>query len=254
MSAFAGSAAFYDALYADKDYAGEAKYVAELIHNCVPQARSLADFGCGTARHALKFAELGFGVTGIDRSGAMLERAKEHLSGAIPEVRNKIVFREGDIRNVSLERRYDAAVALFHVMSYQASNEDLSAAFSTAAAHLDHGGVFIFDFWYGPGVLRDLPVTRVKRLSNGSRKIIRIAEPVLNANANLVDVNYHFIISEDGRYEEFSETHRMRYLFVPEVEMLLRGNNLIPLFCYEWMKWEPPGSQSWNAVFAARKS
>ena len=253
MSVFEESAAFYDALYAEKDYAGEAKYVTDLIRRFAPDARSLADFGCGTARHARKFAGLGFTVTGVDRSAAMLERAKEELSGAPPEVRGHIALRHGDIRDVCLGRQYDAVVALFHVVSYQATNDDLSAAFSTAAAHLDHGGVFIFDFWYGPGVLRDPPATRVKRFSCDSRRILRIAEPVLHANANLVDVNYQFIISADRRYEEFFETHRMRYLFVPEIEMFLRESNLNPLLCYEWMNLEPPTGRSWNAVFAAQK-
>jgi SAM-dependent methyltransferase len=254
MSAFAGSAAFYDALYAGKDYAGEAKYVSDLIRRFVPQARNVVDFGCGTARHAREFAEMDFCVTGVDQSAAMLGRAKEYLSGAAPEIRDNIALREGDIRNVRLGRRFDAVVALFHVMSYQATNDDLSAAFSTAAAHLVSGGIFIFDFWYGPGVLQDPPATRVKRFTSGSRRIVRIAEPVLHSNANLVDVNYQFIMFGEGGCEEFSETHRMRYLFIPEVEMLLRENNLAPLFCYEWMKCESPGDQSWNAVFAARRS
>lgn len=254
MSVFAASAPFYDALYAEKDYAGEAQYVAALIRRLAPDARSLADFGCGTARHARTFAELGFSVTGVDRSASMLERAKAELSGATPEVRDKIALREGDIRNMRLGSEFDAVVALFHVMSYQAGNEDLGAAFSTAAEHLVSGGVFIFDFWYGPGVLQDPPTTRVRQFSIGSRKVIRIAEPVLHAIANLVDVNYHFIISTNGLCEEFFETHRMRYLFVPEIEMFMRGNNLVPLFCYEWKKCESPGERCWNAVFAARKS
>ena len=254
MSMFEGSAAFYDALYADKDYAAEARYVTDLIRRFVPDARSVVDFGCGTARHARNFAELGFSVTGIDRSAAMLERARNELPGTVPAVRDRIALHEGDIRNLRLGREFDAAVALFHVMSYQAANEDLAAAFSTAAAHLVSGGVFIFDFWYGPAVLRDPPTTRVRQLSSGERKVIRIAEPVLHANANLVDVNYRFIVSVDGRYEEFCETHRMRYLFIPEVDMFLRASNLVPLFCYEWMRCDPPGDGSWNAVFAARKA
>ena len=51
---------------------------------------------------------------------------------------------------------------------------------STAAKHLKPNGVFIFDFWYGPGVLTDPPVVRLKRLENEEIEVLRIAEPVMH--------------------------------------------------------------------------
>ena len=42
--------------------------------------------------------------------------------------------------------------------------------FKTAAKHLKQNGVFIFDFWYGPGVLTDPPALRQKRLENNEMK------------------------------------------------------------------------------------
>ena len=38
--------------------------------------------------------------------------------------------------------------------------------FKTVNKHLKNGGIFIFDFWYGPAVLRDLPTKRVKKVEN----------------------------------------------------------------------------------------
>jgi len=81
-------------------------------------------------------------------------------------------------------------IALFHVMSYQPRNADLRDAFATASAHLKRGGIFIFDYWYGPAVLTNLPTVRVKRVENGDIGVLRLSEPSIKVNENIVDINY----------------------------------------------------------------
>ena len=73
-------------------------------------------------------------------------------------------------------------IALFHVLSYQTSNADAQAMFETAATHIETGGIFLFDCWYGPAVLTDRPETRVKRAEDDTVEIIRIAESVMFPN------------------------------------------------------------------------
>ena len=106
-------------------------------------------------------------------------------------------------------------------MSYQNSNEELIKAFEVAKNHLNDDGIFVFDFWYGPAVLTDLPTTRVKRFENESIKVTRLAEPVLHAQANVVDVNYDVFIEDKISKEvvEKKELHKMRYFFDIELEM-----------------------------------
>ena len=41
----------YDAVYSDKDYAGESQRLASIIRERVPMARTLLDVACGTGRH-----------------------------------------------------------------------------------------------------------------------------------------------------------------------------------------------------------
>src|SRR5450432_1239591 len=203
MSVFGSYSRYYDLLYQDKDYAGEASYIRSLILQHHPHAQSLLDLGCGTGRHALLLAEEGYRVAGVDRSTEMLATAQAQLakstpamaarrsaSGAAPE------FFQGDVRTVRIDRKFDIVVSLFHVMSYQTTNDDLQAAFRTAAAHLSPGGLFIFDCWYGPAVLTDRPVVRIRRLEDEHIAVTRLAEPVFHPNANAVDVNYHVLIKD----------------------------------------------------------
>lgn len=247
MHTFGRYSDYYNLLYKDKDYAGEVTYLLGLIRRYRPAARQILDLGCGTGRHALLLAEQGMAVTGVDRSAEMLTIARRNATGT------ESSFVQGDIRTIRLERRFDAVVALFHVMSYQTSNDDLRSAIATVKTHLQPDGIFIFDCWYGPAVLRDLPTRRIKELEDERIAVTRIAVPELHPNDNQVDVNYRITVRDksNGGMEELQETHRMRYLFAPELEMLLQEAGLRILDAREWMTGKPPGLDTWGVCFVA---
>ena len=248
MTVFGAYSRYYDLLYKDKDYAGEAGYVRSLIERHHPQARSLLDLGCGTGRHALLLAEFGYAVTGVDRSPEMLIAANaQGGAGVRPH------FLQGDVRSARLGQQFDVVVSLFHVMSYQATNEDLRAAFLTAKEHLKPGGVFIFDSWYGPTVLTERPSVRTRRLEDERTLVTRMAQPCSHPNTNTVDVNYTMRVldKQTGKEEELRETHTMRYLFVPEVELLLESVGLRLLDSHEFLSNRPLGFDTWTSVFVA---
>ena len=254
MSVFAAYSRYYDLLYRDKDYAGEARYVLGLLERHAAGCRRIIEIGCGTGGHARELAKLGLGVYGVDMSAGMLETAEQKRTSLSPELAAHIRFTQGDARTVRLGERADAVISLFHVMSYQTSNADITAAFATAREHLGEGGVFLFDCWYGPAVLTERPAVRVKRLEDVETSVTRIAEPVMNAADNTVDVNYTVLIRDrkTAADEVLRESHRMRYLFTPEIDLLLAANGMSLVASHEWMTDAPPGLNSWSACFVAR--
>jgi SAM-dependent methyltransferase len=260
MSVFGAYSRYYDLLYKDKDYAAEAAYVRKLIERDHPRAKSLLDLGCGTGKHAFLLAESGYRVTGVDLSQDMLNEADAQLAAATPEQAQRWAasgaapeFLQGDVRNVRVGAKFDVVVSLFHVISYQSTNADLKAAFVTAREHLAPGGLFVFDCWYGPAVLTERPEVRVRRLSDERISVTRLAEPVLHPERNLVDVNYHVFVKDNqsGAVEELKETHTMRYLFSPEVELLLEAAGLRLLKSEEFLTSANLTFRSWSAVFVA---
>ena len=152
-----------------------------------------------------------------------------------------------------LGRRFNAVISLFHVMSYQTSNHDLAAAFATAREHLAPGGVFVFDCWYGPAVLRQWPSITEKILSDEFTEVNRVATPAIHAGRNVVDVEYAVRVTDLGTAltETFHETHSMRYLFTPEIELAVETAGMSLVGAYAWMSNEPPGFDSWAAAFVA---
>ena len=218
-------ARYYDLLYRDKDYAAEAEYITSHIHRHAPQAKSILELGCGTGAHAEHLARMGYSVHGVDMSAEMIARAEARKAALPAEMAARISFSLGDARTVRMQQIYDVVISLFHVMSYQTSNADLNATYETAAMHLSPGGLFLFDYWYGPAVLIQKPEVRVRRLEDNKIKVTRIAEPVIYVNDNVVDVNYTVFIEvkETGQVEQIKETHRMRYFFLPELKFYGTG-------------------------------
>lgn len=235
---FDSYARYYDLLYRDKDYAGESEYVAAHIRKQNPKAKRILELGCGTGAHAEQLARMGYTVHGVDVSEAMLARAEARKEKLPPGIANRLSFSLGDVRSVRTSETYDVVISLFHVMSYQTTNSDLEAAFDTAAVHLESGGLFLFDFWYGPAVLTQKPEVRIKRLEDEEIKVTRIAEPETHVNKNTVDVNYTVFIElkTSMLVEQVKETHCMRYLFLPELLGFADVNTWSDFKSFGWMK------------------
>lgn len=251
---FDAYARYYDLLYKDKDYAGESEYVAAHIRNQLPDTKRILELGCGTGAHAEYLARMGFSVHGVDMSEGMVNHSESRKATLPSDVSERLSFSIGDMRNLCTNEIYDVVISLFHVMSYQTTNDDIKAAIATAKAHLNPGGLFIFDFWYGPAVLSDPPVIRVKRLGNNEIEVLRTAEPVIHYNDNVVDVNYKVLITETatGKVEQVNETHKMRYLFLPEITNYLIAHGFHLLLAEEWLSGKDPGNDTWNVCCVAQ--
>jgi len=249
MSVFGLYSDYYDLLYSDKDYEGEARYVGDLIRQNAPTAYSVLELGCGTGTHAVLLAQQGYEVTGVDMSQTMLDKAVDRKALLANDVTSRLDFQLGDARTYRTDRKFDVVISLFHVFSYQNTNDDLLATFETAAQHLRPGGILIFDYWYGPSVLTQRPEVRVKRLENDRCKVLRIAEPEIFPSQNVVNVNYWMLIDSlvEGRTERITETHTMRYLFIPEIEALSL-KHFRPRCHYAWMCTRAPGFADWAAL------
>jgi len=253
MKVFNDYARYYDLLYRDKDYVSETSFILTLVREHCLGASDILDLGCGTGAHAHHLAESGVCIHGVDRSTEMLEEAAIRHRGLPPQIASRLSFSQGDAREVRLGKVFDVVISLFHVMSYQIRNEDVLDTFATAKAHLRPGGIFIFDCWYGPGVLTDLPVTRVKRIGDDAISVTRIAEPTIRPKENVVDVNYTIFVRDkvSGATEELKELHQMRYFFPPEIQMFADNSAFKVIAQREWMKQTEPSMNTWNACFVA---
>lgn len=255
VSNFKKYSAFYDLLYRDKDYAGETAYVAEMIRKRLPCAQAILEFGSGTGRHGQLLATLGFNVHGIERSPDMVSVAQSNSCPTYSKGVGSFGCEVGDICTTHLTRTFDAVISLFHVVSYQTTNESLQAVFQVATEHLAPGGLFLFDVWHGPAVLTQRPSERVKEVGNERYWVKRIARPELDTNQSTVKVMYQMNCEDrlSGESIQFSEEHVMRYLFPTEVDFLAEKCGLRRVATEEFLTGAAPSPETWSVTYLLQR-
>ena len=237
---------YYDLLYQDKDYAGETDYIKNLLCRHGIVNGDLLEFGSGTGKHGYLMATHGYKVHGIERSAEMVARAAQS---------HGFTCQQGDICSIQIKKRFDAVLSLFHVISYQTTNDRVNAVFARAAEHLHTGGLFVFDFWYTPAVYSQQPAVRIKRMADAFVEITRIAEPVLYPNENKVDVNYTIYAKtiDSGEIETLNETHPMRHFSLPEIDVFAQSNGFTRIATEEFLTGNPAGIDTWGVCVVLKR-
>lgn len=249
MEVFHDYAYYYNAFYKDKNYRAETEQVILLLKKYGKDVKRIINFGCGTGKHDMELADMGYQCMGIDMSQMMIDIAKKNTLG-----KENIDFSVADIRKYKTSAQYDAVISLFHVMSYQNTNEDIQEAFQAARRALSAGGIFLFDVWYGPGVLSDKPALRVKEIQDDQYRLIRIARPVMHDKTNVVDVCYEILVIDNrtGETKTISEVHSMRYFFRPELERYLEKAGFELIDNLDCATLGATDYNSWTSYFVAR--
>lgn len=235
---------YYDLLYQDKDYESETKYIAQLMNRNGISGGEILEFGSGTGKHGRLLCKEGYKVHGIEFSNDMVNQAVTTTGFSC---------QQGDIRTIKMNKTYSAVLSLFHVISYQTKNEDIQMVFSRASEHLDSGGLFIFDFWYTPAVYSMKPSVRIKRFSDATLEITRIAEPLVKHNENVVDVNYQIIANSDGVFSSFKESHQMRHFSLLEIDFISQISGFERVHSGEFLTGRKIGEDTWSACVVLRK-
>jgi SAM-dependent methyltransferase len=227
-----------------------------MIRHWIPRAQTILEFGSGTGGHGRLLAAMGFDVHGIERSLDMVALAKSASPPPRTGTAGSFSCNIGDVRSAALGRSFDALIALFHVVSYQTTNDDLRATFATVARHLAPDGVFLFDVWHGPAVLMQRPEQRVKKVGDDQLEVIRTARPELDTNRSTVKVTYDIECRDrhSGEVMRFSEDHLMRYMFPGEIEQLAAPCGMRVIASEEFMTGRPPSPSTWGVMYLLRKS
>jgi SAM-dependent methyltransferase len=245
-------AGLYDLFYADKPYADEARFV----HECLQEfgrrpTREILELACGTGRHAVELANLGYQVTATDRSPDMIDIARSRGGN------NAVTFAVSDMRHIELPaKQYDAVVCLFDSIGYLKTDEALHDSFTEIWNRLFAGGLFVLEFWHAPAMLAKFSPTRLRKLKTADSEIIRTSRTTLDRDNCLATVDYTFDEQKnDGTSSSFHETHTNRYFFVDEMKKRLSSANFEPMkFFAGFDKQQPITDYIWHIVAMARKS
>jgi SAM-dependent methyltransferase len=197
---------YYDALTTE---------TLKVIKQILPDA-TIIDFGAGTGRLAIPLAEHGHKVLAVEKSAGMVNEFKRKLSRGNAEI---------EIHNCSISGygggKADLAIALFTVLSYSVSEEELTKNLQAICKSVGAGGYFFFDL---PGTLFFQSGRIIQKESANFNRIVDIA-----ATEQLDIYTYHercsgvFYGKEFGYEDEF----KIRYWKMSAVERILNENGFM---------------------------
>lgn len=249
MKVFGKYSDFYDALYKDKDYQKECKILKDMFkkYSNTP-VKTVLDLGCGTGNHDFILCDLGYKVTGVDRSDTMLANAlkkRENLKN-----KSNINFIKNDIKDLKIKQKYDAVIMMFGVISYQLKDTDVKQILSTARNHLKDSGIFVFDAWYGPAVLHNKPTNKVKKVKTKNGEIVRYARTDMDSLNHICTVHYKTLDIQGKKIKNtVIEDHPMRFFFPEEINSFLRFSGFKNLYKASFPDLINPSENSWNVFW-----
>ncbi len=133
MAFYTELAGYYDRIYHYIDYGKQ----VDMFIDIIGKPGKVLDVACGTGTHADILQKRGFSVTGVDISGEMLDEARKKN----PNIR----FIEQDMRKLDIGDKFNAIVCFFNSILYNRTPEEMAATLKNFYAHLEAGGVLIFD-------------------------------------------------------------------------------------------------------------
>ena len=193
---FSKSAEFYDALYAWKDYAGEAARLREIIDRRMPEAKGLLDVACGTGHH-LEHLRRWFSVEGVDVEPSLLAVARARLPG--------VALHLGDMRTFSLGRRFDVVTCLFSSIGYMQTPEDLLHALVNMSGHVAPGGLLIVEPWLSPERFDPDHLPRPLVAEGPDFTVVRTNDSRVEGRLSIM--RFHYLVGRPGSVTHFVEEH-----------------------------------------------
>lgn len=190
----------YDRVYRGrgKDFAGEARLVADLIHARRPDAESLLDVGCGTGEHLVTWRDLFTQVEGVDVAAEMLAVARAKL----PDV----PLHLADLRDIDLGRTVDGICTLYCTLAYLPSVQELTAAVANLTRHLPLGGVIVAEPWWFPERFLDGHIGHDVIEQDGAT-VARVVRSTLVDGTSRLEA--HYIVADQQGIRSFVHVQRL---------------------------------------------
>lgn len=214
-------AEFYDFMRTFRNYDLECKFADEMIKSYSPNARNILDICCGTGEHAIRMAQRGYTVTGVDASQDMINIAQEKTNRAGVSVR----YERTDIRDFKPSAQYDAAYCLGYTFLYMLTHTDVLEFFDKVKNVLIPGGVFLVDFMNGWSFLKEPSRDKFFYQAEGL-KIFQFEQATLNKQDRLIHIEYCYLIDREGEQIKtiFAEED-LRIFFADEVQTLMKSSD-----------------------------
>jgi SAM-dependent methyltransferase len=230
----------YDELVVDPCYDRWAGYLHELWSSDHDPVQTVLDVCCGTGLMTAELTALGYRVVGVDRSPAMLARARQLLG---PDA----VLAQQTLPELTIGGVFDAAISTFDGLNYLSPGA-LASTFSALGRRLRPGGWLVFDL-HTDAMMEftgNHPVVEGK--SAGRHFEI---SSVVDVSARTCNTRIVMTRKVDG--DIFSEQHDQYFFTDAEVRDALAAAHFVLVAITDEYTHAPVGRSSLRATWAARR-
>ena len=197
---FTKSQRFYNAIYASKGYAEEARRLKHFIAAHKRSAEhALLDVACGTGGH-VPYLRDDFAYEGLDLDPEMLTLARQRF----PD----IPFHHGDMVDFALGRQFDIVTCLFSSIAYTRTAARLRQAIATMSNHLAPGGVLVIAPFFPPGAWV-VGQPHALYVDQPNLKLVRMNVSDVDASGTVAILDFHYLVGTPEGVVHFTERHEL---------------------------------------------
>ena len=201
------------------------------IEYATKTGEDVLELGCGTGRVAIKMAEAGFNVTGLELSDTILEIFKEKLENVKAEVADRITLVKGNMVSFNIGKKYGLIIAPFRAFQALSDEKDVINSISCISEHLAEDGLFIVNVfrpfkqldesWCYPETIQWETIDG----DTGCRIVKKHWGDKIDTQNQIVYPHYAFEITHpDGKCERIEDDLELKYYYYDQLkEYLING-------------------------------
>jgi SAM-dependent methyltransferase len=153
----------YSFMFDTERFAQAAGEVEKIVRLTGVKEGAVLDLCCGPGRHAVELAGRGFAVTGVDKTGFLLQKARERAAAAEVEVD----FIRQDMREYVRPGAYDLAINMYTSFGYFTRKGEDIRVLAHLHKSLKPGGMLLMDMAGKERVARDFQPVGGRELPDG---------------------------------------------------------------------------------------
>jgi ubiquinone/menaquinone biosynthesis C-methylase UbiE len=218
-------AKFYDVIH--QGLTGDIPFYIEEAKKTKGKVLELAS---GTGRVTLEMVRAGIDITGLEMSESMLNVARAKSETLPQNVRERITWVQGDMRNFDLKRKFSLIFIPFRSFQHLTNRTDQEACLACVLKHLEKDGLFILSL-FAPSYQRLANMQMFNSLGTielpAGEKLCR-TERVTHDHVNQIIYVQQIIdkVDAQGSIRRTIWNFPVRYLWRFEAELLLEKAGL----------------------------
>lgn len=223
-----------------------------LLRSAAGGPAHILDACCGTGNVALRLAQAGYRVTGVDQSEAMLQQAARKERQAVEEALvppTSLDWSCQDVRSLRLPEPVDATFCLYDSLNYMLTPEDFGAALKAIGGALRPGGLLVFDAFQRWDPDREAPRKQIIQGAGWSL----LWENHFDRPSRRWRIDLKGVVHEDGHRHRFTEHHDERAYSIAQVKTALTDAGLHLVRAYDGFAARPATRSTERVVYLARR-